>query len=323
MPAPRDYYEILGVSRAASEAEIKAAHRRLARQYHPDLNKAPEAAEKFNEAQRAYEILSDPEKRRRYDQLGHAGVEGAAGGGDGGPGGFGGGGGAAWQQMDPEQMQEIFGDIFGEAFRGGGAGGGFGGGRTRGGRGRARAVAGEDRSLELSIGFAVAANGGVERLRLRSGEGGGESIDVRIPAGIEDGATLRVRGKGFAGLHGGPPGDLLLAIRVGPHPWFTRDGLDLSVNVPITIAEAALGASVEVPLLKGTATLRIPAGSSSGQRLRLRGKGIVDAKGRAGDLHAILAIAAPRELAEQDRAALESMAARLPDPRARAPWTDA
>jgi DnaJ-class molecular chaperone len=322
MPAPRDYYEILGVGRGASDAEIKAAHRRLARQYHPDLNKEPGAGEKFNEAQQAYEVLSDPEKRQRYDQFGHAGVEGAAAAGGGGPGGFGGGG-AAWQQMDPERMQEIFGDIFGEAFRGQGGDGGFGGGRVRGGRGRARPVAGEDREIELAIGFAVAANGGVERLRLRGGEGGGESIEVRIPAGVEDGAKLRVRGKGLPGLHGGPAGDLLLTIRVGPHPWFSREGLDLSVTVPITIAEAALGASVEVPLLKGTATLKVPAGTSSGQRLRLRGKGIVDAKGRAGDLHVILSIAAPKELAEADRAALASMAGRLPDPRAGAPWADA
>jgi curved DNA-binding protein len=309
MPAPRDYYEVLGVSRSASEAEIKAAHRRLARQYHPDLNKDPGAAERFNEAQRAYEVLSDGEKRKRYDQFGHAGVD--AGGAPGGeaPGGFGGG----WQQMDPDRMQEIFGDVFGDAFKGGG--------RSRAGRGRSRAVPGEDRELEISIGFAVAANGGVERLRVRAAESAApEEIDVRIPAGIEDGARLRVRGRGFPGTHGGPSGDLLLTVRVGPHPWFERDGLDLSVTVPITIVEAALGAAIEVPLLKGTATLKVPAGSSSGQRLRIRGKGIADAKGRSGDLYAVLSIAAPRDLGEQDREALRRLGERLPDPRASAAW---
>lgn len=309
MPAPRDYYEVLGVSRSASEAEIKAAHRRLARQYHPDLNKDPGAAEMFNEAQRAYEVLSDGEKRKRYDQFGHAGVDAGGAPGSEAPGGFGGG----WQQMDPDRMQEIFGDIFGDAFKGGG--------RSRAGRGRSRAVAGEDRELEISIGFAVAANGGIERLRVRSADSSAaEEIDVRIPAGIEDGARLRVRGRGFPGTHGGPPGDLLLSVRVGPHPWFERDGLDLSVTVPITIVEAALGAAIEVPLLKGTATLKVPAGSSSGQRLRIRGKGIADAKGRSGDLYAVLSIVAPRDLGEQDREALRRLGERLPDPRASAAW---
>ena len=120
-----------------------------------------------------------------------------------------------------------------------------------------------------------------------------------------------------------PRGDLILTVRVGAHPWFERDGLDLSVKVPITIAEAALGTSIEVPLLGGRATLKIPAGTSSGARLRLRGKGVVDAKGAAGDLHVVISIVAPKELAEEDRAALESIASRLPDPRAGAPWADA
>ena len=234
MPASRDHYDVLGVSRSASADEIRSAHRRLARQYHPDLNKDPGASDRFNEVQRAYEILSDPEKRKKYDQFGDAAFEpGAAAGGPGA--GHGGGHGAAWQEMDPEAMRDIFGDMFGDAF-----GGGAGGGRRRG-RGRApRPTQGPDREFELAIGFAVAANGGTEQLRLRASDGSAETIDVKVPAGVADGSKLRVRGRGEPGFHGGPRGDLILTVRVGAHPWFVRDGLDLSVDVPITIAEAAL-----------------------------------------------------------------------------------
>ncbi len=316
MPASRDHYEVLGVSRSASADEIRSAHRRLARQYHPDLNKDPGASDRFNEVQRAYEILSDPEKRKKYDQFGDAAFE--AGASAGGPGaGPGAGHGAAWQEMDPEAMRDIFGDMFGDAF-----GGGAGGGRRRG-RGRApRPTQGPDREFELAIGFAVAANGGTEQLRLRASDGSAETIDVKVPAGVADGSKLRVRGRGEPGFHGGPRGDLILTVRVGAHPWFVRDGLDLSVDVPITIAEAALGTMVEVPLLKGRVKLKVPPGTSSGAKLRVRGKGITDAKGASGDLYAVISIAAPKELADADRAALESLSARLPDPRAALAWAE-
>lgn len=307
MSAPRDYYEILGVSRTASDEEIRSAHRRLARQFHPDLNKDAGSGDRFNEIQQAYEVLKDAEKRKKYDRFGHAGLEDHAGGDPGA---------ASWQNMDPEAMREIFGDIFGDAFGGGG-----GGGRRRGRS--TQPMQGSDREHDISIGFAVAAKGGSEQLRLRGGDGVTETIDVRIPAGVADGARLRVRGRGEPGMHGGPRGDLILNVRIGAHPWFDREGLDLSVKVPITIAEAALGASIEVPLLGGQANLKIPPGTSSGARLRLRGKGIVDAKGKSGDLHVIVSIVAPKDLDETDRAALESMADRLADPRAGAPWADA
>lgn len=312
MPASRDHYDVLGVSRTASADEIRSAHRRLARQHHPDLSKEAGAAERFNEIQRAYEILSDPEKRKKYDQFGDAAFDpGAA------ASGHAGGGGAPWQEMDPEAMRDIFGDIFGDGF-----GGGAGPGRRRA-RGRApRPTPGPDREFELAIGFAVAANGGTEQLRMRSADGSTETIDVKIPAGVADGSKLRVRGRGEAGFHGGPRGDLILTVRTGAHPWFTRDGLDLSVDVPITIAESALGATVEVPLLKGRVKLKVPAGTSSGAKLRVRGKGITDAKGSSGDLYAVISIAAPKELSEDDRAALESIAVRLPDPRASLAWAE-
>ena len=155
-----------------------------------------------------------------------------------------------------------------------------------------------------------------------SPEGEPVSIDVRIPAGVQSGSTLRVRGKGLQGSRGGPPGDLLLQIKVGAHPWFTRDGLDLSVVVPITIVEATLGGEVPVPLMKGTATLRIPTGVRSGAKLRLKGKGIVDAKENAGDLYAILEIVAPKaeDLTEADRETLTSLGERLPNPRSLVAW---
>ena len=314
MPASRDHYDVLGVSRSASADEIRSAHRRLARQYHPDLNKDPGAGDRFNEVQRAYEILSDPEKRKKYDQFGDAAFE--AGVAAGGPGGPGAGQGAPWQEMDPEAMRDIFGDMFGDAFGGGG------GGRRRA-RGRApRPTQGPDREFELVLGFAVAANGGTEQLKLRGSDGSTETIDVKVPAGVADGSKLRVRGRGEAGFHGGPRGDLILTVRIGAHPWCGRDGLDLSVDVPITIAEAALGTTVEVPLLKGRVKLKVPPGTSSGAKLRVRGRGIVDAKGASGDLYAVISIAAPKELSESDRAALESLATHLSDPRASLAWAE-
>jgi DnaJ-class molecular chaperone len=164
----------------------------------------------------------------------------------------------------------------------------------------------------------TAALGGVRHVSLESG-GQPISLDVRIPPGIESGGDLRLRGKGGEGMGGGPAGDLVLHISVAPHPWFRREGLDVVVEVPISIAECALGTSVEVPLLEGTATLRVPAGTASGKRLRLKGKGVA-AKGDTGDLYAVIRVEAPKALNDEDRAALERMKATEPDPRADAPW---
>jgi DnaJ-class molecular chaperone len=313
MAAPRDYYDVLGVSRSASADELKSAHRRLARKYHPDLNKEEGAEDRFREIQNAYDVLSDPEKRKRYDRFGHAGVDGpgAAGGGPAGATG----GGADWRNISPEDFESIFGEAFGG---GGGFGGfgGFGGGRSAG------PTKGRDLEHDLEIGFATAAFGGTERLRMGGPSGEATDLDVKIPAGIHDGATLRIRGKGLPGSHGGPEGDLLLQIRVGRHPWFRRDGLNLEVDVPITIAEATLGGEIRVPLLRGTATMKIPPGVRSGAKLRLKGRGITDSKERSGDLHAVLEIVAPTadELSDEHRAALEDMGRHLPNPRTRTPW---
>lgn len=321
----RDFYEILGVQRGASPEEIRKAHRRLVRTLHPDVNKGPDAAKKFAEVQEAYDVLSDDQKRARYDQFGHAGVgAGAAGA---GPGGFGGGGQGSWQQVDPETFQSIF-ENFGDLF---GTGARSGPGRRPGRRGAAHGpgsagrgapwseegdIGGADAHAETTVAFDTAALGGTASIALQARGGGSERIDVKIPAGIADGARLRVRGKGHPSPGGGAPGDLVLTVRVAPHPWFRRDDLDILLDVPLTIAEAALGATIEVPLLRGSATLKVPAGVSSGRHLRLKGKGITDSKGVSGDFHAVLSITAPEKLDAESRAALEKIAGTLPDPRA-------
>ena len=316
MPDPRDYYQVLGISRSASPDEIKSAHRRLAREHHPDLSQEEGAAERFNEIQTAYDVLSDAEKRKQYDRHGHAGVSGSGA----GPGGSPGAG--AWQDISPDDFESIFGEAFGgRGRRGGGfSGGGFGG--FGGGGGAPGPTKGRDLEHDLEIGFAAAAFGGAESLRLGGPDGTPIELDLKIPAGIKDGATMRVRGKGMPGSGGGPSGDLLLQIRIGRHPWFTRDGLDLEVTVPITVVEATIGAEVPVPLLKGTASLHVPAGVRSGSRMRLRGKGIVDSKDQAGDLYAVLEIVAPlaEEITDEDRDVLRKMGPRLPDPRGETLW---
>ncbi len=331
---PRDYYEVLGVSRTASDDEIRKAHRKLARKFHPDVNKAADAAAKFAEAQEAYDILSDAEKRKRYDQFGHAGVGSAAGGdpfgggnpfrggnpfgGRGRPGGApGDGGGASWSDVDPETFDTIFGDLFGS--RRGGQRAGRAGGPHAGGRAHPP-TAGEDIEHTLSVPFGVAALGGSESVRLTLGDGSTQSIDVKIPVGIRSGSKLRVKGKGRPGANGGPPGDLILVIQVGEHPWFRRDGLDLLLDVPITIAEAALGTVIQVPLLKGSVKLKVPAGTASGAKLRAKGKGLVDAKGDAGDFYAVIRIVPPESLTDAERTALEAMHERLPNPRQATVW---
>ena len=318
-----DYYELLGVSRDAKPDELRKAHRKLVRKLHPDVNKEPDAAQRFSEVQEAYDVLSDPEKRARYDQFGFVGT--------GGPGGHPGSrpsGGGAWSDVDPETFESIFGDFF-QSRGGGGAGqapggfGGFGGFGSQGPSNRgARPRRGADLEHELTVTFLVAAKGGTESIRLSTPQGGIEQIDVRIPPGIKDGATLRVRGKGGSGAGGGQAGDILFKIRVQPHPWFRRDGLDLVMDVPVTIVEASLGTTLQLPLLSGSVTLRVPPGTGSGKKLRAAGKGITDASGSSGDFLAVLQVVAPKSLSEADEDLLRGLGDRLPDPRADLPWAD-
>jgi DnaJ-class molecular chaperone len=316
--APRDYYEVLGVSRTASGDEIKAAHRRLAKKLHPDMNKAPDAPAKFNELQEAFGVLSDAEKRAAYDRFGHAGVgAGGSSGGDGSPHGGPRGQTAQgqWRHVDVGDFSEVFSEVFGGdgSFADGMAGG------RRGARGPGQPVAGRDVESQIEVDFMAAALGCTRTISME-GQEGEERFDVRIPPGIEDGGRLRLRGKGRAGRRGGPPGDLLLAITVHRHPWFRREGLDILLDVPITIVEAALGTTVRIPLLRGSVALKAPAGTSSGTKLRVRGRGIDDGRGGKGDFYAVIAVVAPRDLTPADADLLRQIGEGLPDPRATMPW---
>jgi curved DNA-binding protein len=316
---PRDYYEVLGVGRDASAEQIRKAYRRLAREHHPDVSKAPDAATRFSEVQEAYEVLSDAAKRKAYDRFGHAGVGVGQGPGGGtyrtwGPGDFGAGG--VGGRVSPEDFSSIFEGLFG-----GRSPFGAGGGATST-RQRRAAERGENVREPLSITFMTAALGGHEQIRLTTSEGATQTIDVRIPPGVQTGEKLRVRGKGAPGMDGGEPGDLILEIEVGGHPWFRRDGLDLLLDVPISFTEAVKGTTVTVPLLQGTADIKVPPGASSGRKLRVPARGIANAKGMRGDFYAVLQVAAPRELSERGRKLVEELAPELPNPRASAPWAD-
>jgi DnaJ-class molecular chaperone len=314
MARDRDYYEVLGVDRNATADEIRRAYRRLARKYHPDVNKSSDAATRFAEMQAAYEVLSDAEKRRAYDRFGRAGVGVGH-----GPGGFGGGG--SWRvdlgrggPFDGPDFASVFEELFG-----GGAGGPFGAG-GRAAAERAAARRGRDVHHMLTVSFMTAALGGAEQVRLAGARP--QTISVKIPPGIESGEKLRVKGKGRPGSGGGPAGDVILTVQVGGHPYFRREGLDLFVEVPITIAEATFGAKVTVPLLKGSVQITIPPGASSGQKLRVKGKGLTDARGRSGDFHAVLQIAAEKDLSERGQRLMRELGAELKNPRESAPWAE-
>lgn len=300
--AKRDYYDVLGVPRTASAEEIRKAFKKLARKFHPDVKpQDPDAEKKFAEITEAYEVIGDEDKRKKYDQFGHA-FEGAGG----SPfSGFGGQGEAAFD------LNDILGGMFGGGFRGapgGGPGGGFG---TR--RGAPRARRGDDVTAEIIVPFQVAAIGGEHELTVRTASRD-ERLNLKIPAGLESGRTLRLSGQGNPGANGGKPGDLLVTVRVAPHPWFKRDGLNLLLEVPLTPSEAALGAKVDIPTLaEGTVVLTVPPGSSGGSRLRLRQRGIADAKtGARGDQIVILRIVIPPGLSPQERQLYEQLAAENP-----------
>lgn len=296
-----DFYKTLGVSRDASAADIQKAYRKLARKYHPDMNpEDKKAKEKFQQVQKAYEVLSDTQKREMYDRYGSAfeamgatGAGGAGGGWQPHPGG-----GAGFEDIDMSQ-------IFGSRFAGGPGGGGGGfedivrqftqgagaGAQPRRGR---KSHRGADLKHAVEIPFASAIIGGEVRLAMQRPGGKSETIDVKIPPGVNDGQEIRLRGQGEPG--GGIPGDLFLTIRVATHPHFSRRGNDLIVKVPVTLAEAVFGAKVDVPSPWGTFAVKVPAGTSSGQRLRIKGQGAKTAKGDVGDLYAEIHIAIPTTL---------------------------
>jgi curved DNA-binding protein len=296
----RDYYEILGVERGASEEEIRRAYRKLARQYHPDINKDEGAEDRFKEISEAYEVLRDPDKRARYDRLGanwRAGEDVSGAQGFEGFGGFGGDrGGVRVEFGDGADFSDFFESLFG-------ARRGPAGARTSGFEGFATRGADHEAVLELSLEEAAA--GGVRQLSF----GDGRTYDVRIPPGVRDGQRIRLAGEGGQGQGGGPSGDLFLHVRIKPHPRLRLDGRDLHVDVPVTPWEAALGATVEVPTLQGGAKVKVPAGSSSGRRLRLRGQGFPGPRGGHGDLYATVQIQVPKQLSERERELFEQLAA--------------
>ncbi len=318
----RDYYSILGVDRSATADQIRAAHRRLARKLHPDVNKAPDAADRFKEIQDAYDVLGDEEKRKAYDRVGHdAFVRGYSPGSGAGPrpsprGTY------TWTNVagepgDADFSAEDIGSIFEDLF-----GGSFDRAQSPfGARARTRSAPkrGAELQAEIFIPFETAIHGGSRQVRVARG-GAGQSIEVKIPKGVTDGTRMRVRGAGRPSDAAGPAGDLLLTIRVEPHPIFRREGLDILIDLPVTIVEAALGAAITTPTPHGKVDLKLPAATSSGARLRIRGKGVETADGKHGDFFAIVRIVAPTDLSPEDRAALERMEARLPNPRTGHNW---
>ena len=340
--AKRDYYEILGVSREATEAEIKKAYRRLAMKHHPDRNKDnAESGTKFKEAKEAYEVLTDADRRATYDRFGHDGMRAQSGG-----AGF-----------SAEGFGDIFGDVFGDIF----------GGARRGGRSQVfrgadlgyelvleleRAVGGDTVTIEVPTQVSCAdcngsgarkgteptqcaSCGGAGHVRMQQGffsiqqtcpacKGAGKVIhdpcdachgrgrvsktkklSVKVPAGVDSGDRIRLSGEGEAGRNGGPPGDLYVEIRVNPHKLFERSGPDLSCEIPVSIATATLGGEVELPTLDGHVSLKIPPGTQSGKVFRLRGKGVSTVRERhTGDLFAKVAVETPVNLTEEQEALL-------------------
>lgn len=356
----RDYYEVLGVSKGATDEEIKKAYRKKAKQYHPDLNPGDKTAEaKFKEANEAYEVLSDKDKRARYDQFGHAGVDPNFG--AGGPGGgFGGFGGFDMGDID-------LGDIFGSFF-----GGGFGGGSSRA---RSGPMKGDTLRASVSISFEEAAFGCEKEITLNRTEpcddchgtgcapgttaevcpdchgsgqiriqrGGGaftfattttcpkcrgagkiihqpcktcngagsvrrqKKLAVTIPAGIDNGQAVSLRGQGGAGKNGGPAGDLLIAVTVRPHPTFRREGTSVYMDQPVSFVQAALGAELEIPTIDGTVKYTMPEGTQSGTTFRLRGKGIPGLNGRGrGDQYVTVKVQVPTGLSRAQKDALKA-----------------
>ncbi len=288
----KDLYQILGVSKTATEAEIKSAYRKLARKYHPDLNKDDaSAAEKFKEISNAYDIIGNAEKRKKYDnnEIDAEGKPTGFGAGFGGAGGnpFGGGfraSGNGFGGAEGFDFSSIFDSDFFSQFTGGAQAGGnpFGGRRNT-------ARKGQDIAYNMRVSFLEAANGVEKKVNL-----GGKSVNVKIPAGMQNGQTLRLKGLGYAGTNGGAAGDALITVNVEEHPYFKNDGLNVLLDLPISVVEAIKGAKITVPTIRGKVAVTIPPYSSSGEKLRLKGQGM-KSKTSQGDEIINLQIMLPKD----------------------------
>ena len=302
-----DFYQILGVPRDASQEDIQRAYRKLARTYHPDVNHDPGAEDRFKEVSEAYDVLSDPQTRRRYDAFGRdfrqvpedvdpetwrraragARAGAGAGAGRGGPGGF------SFSEGDVD-LDDLLGGIFGGRF--GGARRGWG------------PIPGADQEAEIELTVEEAYRGGRRSVTL-SGDGTRRSFDVTIPAGVTDGQRIRLAGQGGRGSDGAGNGDLYLIVRIAPHPRYRLDGRDLFVELRLAPWEAALGTSVAVDTPGGEVKVKVPGGTSSGRRIRLAGRGLPSPKGKPGDLYAEARIMVPARLSRAERRLFEQLAA--------------
>jgi len=305
-----DFYQILGVPRDASQEDIQRAYRKLARTYHPDVNHDPGAEDRFKEASEAYDVLSDPETRRRYDAFGRdfrqvpegvdpetwrraqAGARARAGAGAGagaGPGGF------SFSEGDID-LDDLLGGLFGSRFGGRGSRRGWG------------PIPGADQEAEIELTVEEAYRGGRRSVTLSS-DGTRRSFDVTMPAGVTDGQRIRLAGQGGRGSDGARNGDLYLLVRIAPHPRYRLDGRDLFVELRLAPWEAALGTSVAVDTPGGEVKVKVPGGTSSGRRIRLAGRGLPNPKGKPGDLYAEARIMVPARLSRAERRLCEQLAA--------------
>jgi curved DNA-binding protein len=317
----RDFYQDLELGRDASQDDIQRQYRKLARQYHPDVNKDPEAEERFKNISEAHDVLSDPDTRRKYDAFGadfrsvpdgvdpdtwaraRAGQRAGAGAGagrgrrgGGTGGGFGGDGGFTYTTGGEDiDLEDLFGGMFG---------GGFGGGRGRRSRGP---IPGADQEAEIVLSVEDAYRGGRRTITF-PGPGGPRTLEVNIPPGVTDGQRIRLSGQGAQGSDGAPAGDLYLRVRIADHPRYRVEDRDIYVDLPVAPWEAALGAKVPVQTPDGTATVTVPPGTSSGRRLRLRGKGLPNPKGKPGDLYAEVRIVVPDHISDDERRLWEQLA---------------
>lgn len=287
----KDFYKVLGVTKTVADADLKKTYRKLSRKYHPDTNPGDAKAEaKFKEISEAYSVLSDKDQRAEYDQMRAMGSGPRfTGGPQGQPGGFPGGG-----NFGGGGFEDVFANLFG-----GGGRGGFGGPQR-----------GADLTTSATLNFIDGVQGTSIKLQLKSN---GEPTTINIPAGVQDGQKIKISGKGQASPNGGPAGDLIISLTVNPHPVFTRDGLNLRVNVPITFSEAVLGATIQVPTLGGEPVkLKVSPGTPNGRVLRVKGRGVTTSKA-AGDLLATVEIAVPSHVSEKAKEALTAFEELLPE----------